>query len=137
VTILNYAWVDADGLITRGKSEAIEVLPEGAVQLDAPPSMYLGKYATFDGEGAVEAWHDRPSSPVPDLQTGAPFDQTWAVPAGTVVEVYDTAPWEKLDGAAMESGGVVQVHLPDPGTYVLEITAPPPYRAVRIQVVSE
>lgn len=70
------------------------------------------------------AWTDRPLSPVAEVLAGSVT--LTECPAGSYAEIYDREIGDYL-GRVDETGGVIEISLPDPGTYLIEVTFPPPY----------
>lgn len=129
--MISFAILGADGIpTTLGRETDI---PAGAVALpegmspDIATRMYVA-----DG-----VWLMRPVVSVPLSRSGVDYRASWeGLPDGATATVCDIAGNVVL-GSVEAVGGALEVHLPDPGQYEIDITAPRPWIGATVRVTSE
>lgn len=104
------------------------IIPEGFVQAPNIRPELVYDLMVVDGE-----WVPRPVLPDPVTVDGVTTIK--GVPPGTVCEVNDLDVGVIL-ATIEEDGGLIEIDLPDPGTYLLEYTPPRPYLPLSVRVVT-
>lgn len=124
--MIQYALL-SDGCADRyGRGYSI---PDGFVQVpDDIPYGMIGSMMVVDGE-----WVPRPVLPDPVTVDGVTTMK--GAPPGTVCEVNDLDVGVIL-ATVEEDGGLIEIELPDPGTYLLEYAPPRPYLPLSVRVVT-
>ena len=128
--MIRYALVDTDGYVTGAGSgprliEGAEELPEGITPQAAIHLQLL------DGAFVPRPTVSEPK--VTDFEASGRAVQFTDLPPGTTAEITDTE-----IGAVIvtlpEVKGVIEIELPDPGRYRIEVTPPRPHLPMTIDI---
>lgn len=128
--MITYAFVDAAGYVT-GAGSGPRLL-DGAVELPAG----VMPVASVDMQLVDGAFIPRPALAAPEVtvfETSGRAVRFTDLPAGTAAEIVDVDCGYSI-ASLPEAKGLIEIALPEPGRYRIEVTPPRPYLPLTIDL---